>query len=157
MSDFLARHNFAVEIVVSGLGGDEGFAKGRGAFSEVTGLETGFDATSIREGGYHTGLRQLLGKPTTTPLVLKRGMTLDAAFWTWVQRCQDGTYPLPYVDGTVRMFGPRGDADDAIITWAFTAGIVTKVKASDLTARSASEVPIEELSIAHEGLTRRDA
>ena len=63
MSDFLARHNFAVEIVISGLGGDEGFAKGRGAFSEVTGLESGFDATSFREGGYHTGLRQLLGKP----------------------------------------------------------------------------------------------
>lgn len=157
MSEFLTRHNFAVEIIVSGLGGDDGFARGRGAFSEVTGLEAGFETAGFREGGYHGGLRQLLGKPTTAPLVLKRGMTLDAAFWRWVQRCQGGSYPLPYVDGTVRVFGPRGEAGEAAAVWAFTGGIVTKVKASDLNARSASEVPIEELSIAHEGLTRRDA
>ncbi len=38
--------------------------------------------------------------------------------------------------------------------WAFTNGIVTVVKSTDLNAASASNVPIEELHIAHEGLKR---
>ena len=99
----LSNFNFAVQIELSGLGGDEGLALGaRGAFSEVQGLEITLEPVSFREGGYNLGQRQLVGKTTTPALVLKRGLSLDPAFWTWVQRCLDGTFPLPYVSGTVR-------------------------------------------------------
>jgi phage tail-like protein len=155
---FLTRFNFTVEIGVSGLGGDEGLANGgthaaRGAFSEVTGLELTIESTALREGGYHAGVRQLLGKVSSPPLVLKRGVTLDDAFWAWIRRCTDGTYPLPYVAGEIVVRGPQGAAGEPQARWRFRHGIVTKVKSADLNA-IASDVAIEELHIAHEGLMR---
>ena len=150
----LSNFNFAVEIEVSGLGGDEGRALGaRGAFSEVAGLEITLEPVSFREGGYNRGARQLVGKTTNPPLVLKRGLSLDPAFWTWVQRCLDGTFPLPYVSGTVRVHQALGSAVTGGV-WRFENGIVNKVKAADLSAAAGREVPLEELHIVHEGLSR---
>jgi len=160
MSDsLLTRFNFTVEITVSGFGGDEGLAQGgphaaRGAFSEVTGLELNIEMTALREGGYNVGLRQLAGKVTSPPLVLKRGVTLDDAFWAWIRRCTDGTFPLPYVSGAITLFGPEGVRGEPKASWSFVNGIVTKVKSADLNAGETREVPIEELHIAHEGLMR---
>lgn len=155
----LAHYRFLVEIDASGLGGDEALASGgnhavRGAFSEVTGLELNIEATALREGGYHGGVRQLAGKVTSPSLVLKRGLTLDDGFWAWIRRCTEGRYPLPYVSGVVTVFGPEGEAAAPRTRFAFANGLVTKVKSADLNAREAREVPIEELHIAHEGLMR---
>ena len=150
----LSNFNFAVQIELSGLGGDEGLALGaRGAFSEVQGLEITLEPVSFREGGYNLGQRQLVGKTTTPALVLKRGLSLDPAFWTWVQRCLDGTFPLPYVSGTVRVYQPSGSHDRGGV-WRFENGIANKVKAADLNAGSGREVALEELHIVHEGLSR---
>lgn len=156
---FLSRFNFRVEVDVSGYGGDEGLARGgpdaaRGAFAEVTGLELTIETTALREGGYNKGVRQLPAKVTSPPLVLKRGVTMDDAFWKWIRRCTDGTFPLPYVSGAITVFGPVGEANKLKATWHFVNGIVTKVKSADLAAAQAREVPIEELHIAHEGLMR---
>ena len=88
-------------------------------------------------------------------LVLKRGVTLDRGFWEWIARCGDGTFPLPYVSGTVLQFPPGQDRDAAEpVRYRFTNGIVTKVKSADLQATSTTNVAIEELHIAHEGLVR---
>jgi len=150
----LSRFRFLVQIDLSGQGGDEGLAQGDGAFSEVTGLELTIEPTTFREGGYHLGPRQLIGKTTTTALVLKRGVSLNAAFWTWIQRCTNGTYPLPYVSGAIHVQPPDGDASGDEAVWTFVNGIVTKVKSADLNATTAQDVPIEELHIVHEGLSR---
>jgi phage tail-like protein len=163
MSDaFLSRFNFSVAIDVSGYGGDEGLAQGgphaaRGAFSEVTGLELNIEMTALREGGFNAGVRQLPGKVTSPVLVLKRGVTLDDAFWAWIRRCTDGTFPLPYVSGAITVFGPEGSAAAPKASWSFVNGIVTKVKSADLNAHEARDMAIEELHIAHEGLLRGDA
>jgi phage tail-like protein len=160
MSDaFLTRFNFNVEISVSGFGGDEGLADGsphaaRGAFSEVTGLELNMEMTTLREGGYNLGVRQLPGKVSSPSLVLKRGVTLDTAFWTWIARCTNGTFPLPYVSGAIIVYGTEGERGDPKAAWVFTRGIVTKVKNADLAGSGATDVAIEELHIAHEGLMR---
>jgi phage tail-like protein len=150
----LSNFNFRVEIVLSGLGGDEGLAlAARGAFSEVQGLETTLEPVAVREGGYNRGVRQLVGKTTHPPLVLKRGLSLDPAFWAWVNRCLEGTYPLPYVSGTVRVFQTSGETAEGG-AWRFENGIANKVKAADLSAAGGREVPLEELHIVHEGLIR---
>lgn len=160
MSDnFLSRFNFNVAIDVSGYGGDEGLSQGgpsaaRGAFTEVMGLELTIEMTALREGGYNAGVRQLPGKVTSPVLILKRGVTLDDAFWVWVRRCTDGTFPLPYVSGAITMFGPEGSAARPKASWSFVNGIVTKVKSADLKAHEARDMAIEELHIAHEGLLR---
>lgn len=152
---FLSPFNFAVHIELSGLGDDEGLAQGnrRGAFSEVQGLEISVEAVSLREGGYNRGARQLVGKTTNPPLILKRGLSLDAGFWKWVRRCLEGPYPLPYVSGTVRVLQAKGSSGPAGV-WHFDNAIVTKIKGADLNAANAREVPLEELHLVHEGLSR---
>lgn len=152
---FLAGFNFAVHVELSGFGGDEGLALGnrRGAFSEVQGLEMTLEPLSFREGGYNRGARQLVGKASHPALVLKRGLSLDPAFWNWIQRCVDGSFPLPYVAGTIRVLTAAGSAGEAAI-WRFENGIATKVRAADLDAANAREVALEELHIVHEGLYR---
>ena len=156
MSDtLLARFNFLVDITPSGYGGDSGLAYGaKGAFSEVTGLELTLEPVTFREGGYHTGPRQLVGKTTATTLVLKRGVSLDSAFWDWIARCTNGTYPLPYVQGAIHMQPSDGAVSGSAATWTFSNAIVTKVKSADLSAIDPKDVPIEELHIVHEGLWR---
>ena len=151
----LTHFNFAVQIELSGLGGDEGLALGgrKGAFSEVQGLEITIEPVSFREGGYNRGARQLVGKTTNPPLVLKRGLSLDPAFWAWVRRCTDGTFPLPYVSGTIRIFQASGSGSQPGV-WRFENGIVNRVKAADLHAAGGREVALEELHIVHEGLSR---
>lgn len=149
MADPVALFNFEVLIAPSGHGGDEGIAR-TAAFSEVSGLEINVDVVAVREGGYHGGVRQLHGKSSSPALVLKRGVTADRAFWDWIQRCFEGRYPLPYVPGSVHVFGP----DRALVArWSFRNGICTKVRSADLSATSTA-VAIEELHIAHEGLVR---
>ncbi|WP_437285451.1 phage tail protein [Sorangium sp. So ce406] len=154
MAEILSLFNFEVHITASGRGGDEALAR-CAAFSEVQGLEANIEVRELREGGYNLGVRRLVAKTSHPNLVLKRGVTLDRSFWAWVERCLDGTFPLPYVSGSVLQFPPGQDRDAAEpARYRFTNGIVTKVKAADLQATSTTNVAIEELHIAHEGLTR---
>lgn len=150
MADPVAPFNFEVVLAPSGHGGDEGMTR-TAAFAEVSGLEIATDTVALREGGYHGGVRQLLGKTTSPALVLKRGLTTDRAFWDWVQRCFAGRYPLPYVSGEIRVLGP----DRATVArWTFVNGICTKARAADLSAHAGGSVALEEVHIAHEGLQR---
>lgn len=154
---WLTPFRFRVDIELSRYGGDEGLRQAEGNFSEVQGLEMAREAVTFREGGYNLGPRQLIGKATTQPLVLKRGLSLDGAFWAWMKRCMVGGYPLPYVNGTVRCFPPGGDprtGDGPQGTWRFVNGIATKVSCASFDARNAREVALEELHIVHEGLSR---
>ena len=126
----------------------------RASFSQVSGLEINVASVELVEGGYNRGVRRLVGKATNPPLVLKRGLTDDRGFWDWIQACFTGTYPVPYVTGEVWVYPPFPDPfSQTIAKWRFTNGMATKVKAPDLNAVSAA-IPIEELTIAHEGLER---
>ena len=152
MADPIATFRFEVIIAPSGNGGDDEVAQ-TAAFSEVSGLEITVDVVTLREGGYNHGVRQLVGKVSSPALVLKRGLTGSRAFWAWIQRCSDGGYPLPYVDGEVTVLDPAGTPT---ARWAFHNGIVTKVRSGDLNAAGGTSIAIEELHIAHEGLTREE-
>lgn len=152
--DLLSLFNFEVHLTPSGRGGDESFARSA-AFSEITGLEINVEIREVREGGFNTGVRRLVGKTSHPNLVLKRGVTRDVGFWQWVQRCASGGYPLPYVSGSILQFPSaqqREPADAA--KWSFTNAVVTKVKSADLNASGGTNVAIEEIHIAHEGLER---
>lgn len=152
MPRFLTAFRF--DVILFDPSGDAPAWGRSAAFSAVTGLEVEVEMESFREGGYHLGQRQLPGKTTSPTLVLKRGATTDPGFWEWVRACTSGPYPLPYVDGEVLVYenGDRDAAPSAI--YAFHNGVVTKVKHADLDAKG-TDVPIEELHIAHEGLERR--
>lgn len=152
MSRFLTAFRF--DVILFDVATGPPVWGGSASFSEVTGLEIEIEMQTFREGGYHRGQRQLPGKTSSPTLVLKRGATRDGGFWDWVHACTSGTYPLPYIDGEVLVYEAGEEEVEPRAVYAFTAGVVTKVKHADLDAKG-SEVPIEELHIAHEGLERR--
>lgn len=75
--------NFLIEI-------DQRIA---GGFSEVTGLQVEVELQEYREGGVNEQLHRLAG-PTKygSNLVLKRGITDDAALWEWHREVRRGTF-----------------------------------------------------------------
>ena len=148
---FLSGFRFEVHLSPSGEGGDEALTA-KASFTDVSGLETSIEMLTIREGGYNKGVRQLIKKTSQPNIVLKRGVTSDAGFWEWVQRCFSGEFPLPYISGSIHMLPRSGDFDGRI-TWNFVNGLATKVSCANLDAKTTT-IPIEELHIAHEGLSR---
>lgn len=153
MSDPLGTFNFEVVLTPSGQGGDEDLTR-VASFSDVSGLELSVEMVTVREGGYHGGVRQLRGRTTSPALVLKRGLSTDRGFWKWVQRCIDGPFPLPYIDGEILCY-PAAGSSATPTRWVFVNGLATKVRSADLTA-TGGQIAIEELHIAHEGLRRED-
>jgi phage tail-like protein len=123
------------------------------AFSAVSGLEVNVESVELREGGYNVGVRRLVGKASSPPLVLKRGVSTDRGFWAWVTRCTSGA--PAYVNGEITEHSAAPGTPGAIeARWEFHRGVVTKVSGPELDALEGG-VPIEELHIAHEGLFRR--
>ena len=128
-----------------------------GAFSECTGLEATMEPKVIKEGGRNYGVAQRAGPVTFATVILKRGMTPTRDLWRWfdlVTRQSKYAYrlaafitlnvPVRNADNTV--------ADQPALVWKLEKALPIKFKAADLNAK-ASEVGIEELHLAHEGLS----
>ncbi len=135
-NDPYGQFNFQVEIdgvVVAG-------------FSEVSGLSTDTNMIEYREGNEVATVRKLPGLMKYVPIVLKRGFTADNKLWTWRKKVLDGK--------TQRTTGSIILLDESrapALRWNFTAGWPSKWEGPALNAKT-SEVAIETLEIAHEGL-----
>ncbi len=138
-------------------GPDESICEG--AFSEVTGLEATLEPKVIKEGGVNYGAHQRAGQVTFGTVVLKRGTTSARDLWKWwalfagagdpgqATTAQSGAYAHRL---TVRI--TLKDLEDTpAMRWRIERAMPVKFKAADFNAR-ASEVGIEELHLAHEGL-----
>lgn len=129
-----------------------------GAFSEVTGLEASMEPKTIREGGSNYGAHQRAGQVSFATVVLKRGMTATRDLWKWwaVFAGGDGANGANAAGGayahrmTVRIT-LMDAAGVALLRWRLERAMPVKFKAADFNAR-ATEVAIEELHLAHEGL-----
>jgi phage tail-like protein len=116
-----------------------------GGFTECSGLESSMTPEEHKEGGSTTVLR--FPQRVTWPNVrLKRGVTVSDDLWNWY---------FAYVQG-------KGSRRDGIITlqnelhipvkaWRFKRGIAVKWSGPSLNAGQ-SQVAVEEIEIAHEGL-----
>jgi phage tail-like protein len=136
-NDPYGQFNFLVEIdgiVVAG-------------FSEVSGLTTDTNIIEYREGSEGVGtVRKLPGLMKYNNLVFKRGWTADKTLWQWRKTVIDGK--------TVRRTGAIVLLDESrarALTWHFRAGWPSKWEGPALNGKT-SEVAIETLEIAHEGL-----
>ena len=118
-----------------------------GAFAECTGLEATMEPKVIKSGGANYGAAQRVGPVTFATVVLKRGMTTTRDLWTWFQMVAGGasSYRLD-VRITV-----QENSGTPVLTWVLARALPVKFKAADLNARG-TEVGIEELHLAHEGL-----
>lgn len=141
---------FEVEFARAPLGGGESGADVvlcGGAFSECSGLEATMEPKVIKEGGLNYGANQRMGQVTFATVVLKRGMTRNRDLWRWFSLVAEGAYAMRLY-AWIRM---RDAAGAEVLTWELSRALPVKFKAADLSGR-ATDVAVEELHIAHEGL-----
>lgn len=118
-----------------------------GAFSECTGLEATMEPKVIKAGGANYGAYQRPGPVTFATVVLKRGMTASRDLFKWFQLVNGGAYAYR-LSAEIDMQNAEGTT---VVTWGLDNCMPVKFKAADLNAKG-TEVGIEELHLAHEGL-----
>ena len=84
---------------------------------------------------------------TFATVVLKRGMTTTRDLWNWFQLVAGGAYSYR-LDARITLQSHSGQP---VLTWVLDRALPVKFKAADFNAKG-SEVGIEELHLAHEGL-----
>ncbi len=120
-----------------------------GAFAECTGLEATMEAKVIQEGGRNSGAIQRVGPVTHATVVLKRGMTSTRHLWQWFELVSGGAYSHR-LSATLTI---SDNAGNPVLAWKLRRALPVKFKAADLNARG-TEVGVEELHLAHEGLSQ---
>lgn len=119
------------------------------AFSDCTGLEATMEPKVIKEGGRNYGAAQRAGPVTFATVILKRGMTTTRHLWKWFDVVTNqGSYAYRLA-AIINMYDISGEA---VLAWKLSRALPIKFKAADLSAKN-TEVGIEELHLAHEGLT----
>ncbi|HEX2727751.1 MAG TPA: phage tail protein [Beijerinckiaceae bacterium] len=122
-----------------------------GAFAECTGLEATMEPKVIKAGGLNYGPAQRVGQVSFATVILKRGMTTTRDLWNWFALVTGGKYAVRLSAEIVM----QDQAGTPALTWKLARALPIKFKAADLNARG-TEVGVEELHLAHEGLTLVD-
>jgi phage tail-like protein len=117
------------------------------AFMEVSGLDSETEVIEYRTGDSKvSSTLKLPGLTKYANLVLKRGLTRDLSLWQWRKTVVDGRSERR--NGVIVLMAE--DRTPAL-RWTFRNGWPCKWEGPDLNAK-ASEVAIETLELAHEGL-----
>jgi phage tail-like protein len=132
---------------LSGQGSQEQFQVCSGAFAECTGLEATMEPKIIKEGGRNYGAAQRAGGTTFATVILKRGISSNQNLYQIFNTMAVGTF-APRMQVTINLFDNSGAA---VMAWQLNKAMPIKYKFSDMNAKN-SEVGIEELHLAHEGL-----
>lgn len=123
-----------------------------GYFSEVTGLEFNMEPKAIQEGGRNWGELQRMGQTKFSTIVLKRGVTDIKDLWSWFDTTSRGNNYGYRMRGEIEVKGSGNwESGKTIMTWVIRNAIPVKFKGPDLSS-TASQVAVEELHLAHEGL-----
>jgi phage tail-like protein len=135
-----------------------------GAFSECTGLEATMEAKVIKAGGMNYGAYQRPGRISFATVVLKRGITTNRDLWKWFSHVGEQGKTAYRLDVKIVVFGeteraaPPGEPDppfaastDPRLTVQLFRALPVKFKCGDMNAK-ATDVGIEELHLAHEGI-----
>jgi phage tail-like protein len=135
---------FCFQVSLDGLG-DELF------FKSVGGLKMETEVIPVREGGANNTTFQLPGATKWSNIVLKQGFTKDSNASGLLKWRKEWLEP----GGGRRMNGTITQLDTALqaqMSWTFVRGWPVKWELSEFDA-SKSELAIETLEIAHEGIT----
>jgi phage tail-like protein len=125
--------------------------EGEAFFKSVSGLRYETEVVPVREGGQNATTFQLVGATKWSNLVLKQGFTKDSGVKGLLKWRDSWLGPR----GGVRADGTISLLDTALqtqTTWSFTRAWPVKWEISEFDA-SKSELAIETLELAHEGLT----
>jgi phage tail-like protein len=116
-------------------------------FKSVSGLKYDTEIIQKREGGANDTTFNLVGATKWSNLILKQGYTGDSALLRWREEWMKGKMTrsggvITQLDGNLR----------EMAKWTFTRGWPCKWEISEFDAAK-SELAIETMEIAHEGLT----
>jgi phage tail-like protein len=136
--DPYTNFNFLVEI--------DGIS--RGAFQQVSGFDSTIDVIDHREGGQNTTLRKLPGMTKYSNISLKWGITDDKELYNWHRQAVLGQ--LQRKNGSIVQLDRAGQE---VARWNFIRAWPTKYDGPDFNAET-SDVAIETLELAHEGIER---
>ncbi|MEO1591041.1 MAG: phage tail protein [Cyanobacteria bacterium J06632_22] len=122
-------------------------------FTECNGLGVTISKEVIQEGGLTDQKRILLGTPDFSDVTLKRGMSGNQIFWDWIsallQPRSAGTKISDHRRNiNILTFNQAGHTQQC---WTLIGAVPVGWQAPSLQA-SGSEVAIEELTLAYEGL-----
>jgi phage tail-like protein len=133
----------------------------KGAFSECSGLEATMEPKVIKAGGWNYGTRQRSGPVTFGTVILKRGITTSRDLWKWFSEVSEKgrfAYRLNVVIHVAKpgesLPGEENSGNQSsqrTLKIRLQRALPIKFKCADLNAR-ATDVSIEELHLAHEGL-----
>jgi len=137
-NDPYGGYNFLVEI--------DGIT--RAGFRECSGLDTSQDAGEYREGTDPLTVRKLPGLIKYSNISLKRGIADDAELWQWRKTVMDGKVERKNMSIVL-----MDDAREEKLRWNLKNCWPTKWEGPSLNATS-SDVAVESLEIAHEGLVK---
>lgn len=132
---------FCFKVVLPGIGG-EAF------FKSVSGLKYETEVVPVMEGGANNTTFQLVGATKWSNIVMKQGFTGNSALLNWRNQWLNMS-AMNRCDGTIIQLDTTGLKPMA--QWTFTRGWPCKWELSEFDA-SKSELSIETLEIAHEGL-----
>lgn len=136
--DPFGGYNFLVEI--------DGIA--RAAFQQVSGFDSTVDIVEHREGGENTTVRKLPAMTRYSNLQLRWGITDDLQLYDWHRKAVRGE--LERKNGSIVLLDRRGQE---VARWNFVRAWPSKYDGPDLNAET-SDVAIETLELAHEGVER---
>jgi phage tail-like protein len=161
-TDPLLGYNFLVSIMdsqpaassaLAGISISLTSAQATAGFSEISGLEATMDVENYDAGGLNGGTLHFPGRIKWSNLVFKRGViaqrsiTDTSDFWTWLQGFIDGQGVRK--DGTITLLDESGSP---ALVWSWRRGLPLKWTGATMNAQR-SEIAIEQLDVAHEGLT----
>ncbi len=96
---------------------------------------------------------KVAGRLTWGDVTLKRGLTSDMNFWKWRQEIIDGKIDANRKALTVTLLDREYNT---LTAWHFVNAWPSKISAASLSVDS-NDVQVEEVTFAHEGVTREGA
>ncbi|HIY17252.1 MAG TPA: phage tail protein [Candidatus Intestinimonas stercorigallinarum] len=119
-----------------------------GGFSEVTGFDASIDVMEYREGDMVQTPYKIPGLKKYGNITLKKGLTDSLVMYEWLITGVDGP-----VDRKTITITSLDESEQPVASWQVINAWPVKYTAPDFNATS-SEVAIETVEIAHEGMTR---
>lgn len=119
-----------------------------GGFSEVTGFDASIDVIEYREGDMVQTPMKIPGLKKYGNITLKQGLTTSTVLYDWIIAGVNGAVERKTITITL-----LDEEETPAASWQVIEAWPTKYTAPDFNATS-SEVAIDTLEIAHEGMTR---
>ena len=119
-----------------------------GGFSEVSGFDASIDVIEYREGDMVQTPLKIPGLKKYGNITLKQGLTTSKVLYDWIIAGVNGAVDRKTITITL-----LDDEEAPAASWQVINAWPTKYTAPDFNATS-SEVAIETLEIAHEGMKR---